>query len=320
MVIMKRVSDKCEREADDFAGYGMPEISMVGRYNYNQAHPPLKPHMHKNIFEVCFLERGAQAYFVGSTRYDLAGGDIFITKPGEIHGTGREPENKGRLYWIEFKHTQTGESFLGLTPQESQVLFHRLLALPVRHFHNGHILALTFERIFSAQTDRSNSLHNADLRNLILRLILDMVAIMERRLAHPYSIGIQSAIRHIEQNPANLPGIAQLARVAGMSESYFKIVFKKETGMPPVEYANWRRVEKAKRLLQASSFPVTSIAMDLGFATSQHFATVFKRLTGLSPTVFRERAHLRSIQQVPLSGAGPSFHPSDSEARIETYT
>src|ERR1035437_434212 len=90
-----------ERIAIEFAALGITDVSMVGRYKYTFAHSPLKPHLHKNIFEVCLLERGTQIYVVGSRSYNLTGGDVFITKPGEIHGTGREPENIGCIYWIQ---------------------------------------------------------------------------------------------------------------------------------------------------------------------------------------------------------------------------
>jgi len=307
-------STSSDRLTVDFSGIALPEIVMAGRYDYHHAHPPLRPHMHQDIFEICLLERGAQSYFVGTDRYDLTGGDVFITKPGEVHGTGEEPENKGRLYWIEFKRIPSGQSFLGMTPQESQVIMRRLLALPERHFRNGDTLAPTFERIFSAHADRHNPLRSADVRNLLLRLILDTIAITGRKRAHPCVIGVQKALRHIEQNPANPPSVTRLAQVAGMSESYFKVTFKKETGMAPGEYANWRRIEMAKRLLRLSAHPITRLAMELGFATSQHFATVFKRLTGVSPKVFRQCAVLYPNFQPPSSGAGPDFHPAAKPA------
>lgn len=305
-----RVKNVKDRVVLEFASLDIPEVALLGRYNYSQAHPPLKPHMHKNIFEVCLLERGAQTYVAGSTAYNLTGGDMFITKPGEVHGTGREPENKGYLYWIEFR-IDGERSFLGLTPLESRIMLRRFLSLSARHFRNGNALAPTFERIFSAYADKQNPFRSVDVRNLLLRLVLDIIAIAEHQVAHPCSVGIQNAIHHIERNATSLPGVARLARAARMSESYFKVIFKKEVGMPPVEYAMWRRMEKAKHLLRSSGLSITRIAMDLGFSTSQHFATVFKRLAGHTPKAFRQRAHVQTSLHSPSTGAGPRFHPAE---------
>lgn len=308
---MKRTATRNENDRimEDFANLGISEIVLLGRYHYSQAHSPLKPHAHHDIIEICLLERGAQTYIVGPTRYDLAGGDVFITQPGEVHGTGHEPEGRGRLYWLEFKVLKNGQSFLGLTPQESQTLLQRFLSLPTRHFRKGDMLAPTFERVLAACADRHNPLQKADVSNLLLRLVLDIIAVAERQVAKPYSPGIQNAIRFIEQDPERWPTLAQLARVAAMSESHFKLTFKKETGMPPIEYGMWRRIEKAKHLLRSTTQPITRISVELGFSTSQHFATVFKRLTSLTPKAFRNHSHQHIQDASPAIGAGPGFHP-----------
>jgi AraC-like DNA-binding protein len=310
---LRRETRDTDRVAIDFAEVGIPEVVMLGRYNYNHAHPPLKSHFHRNIFEVCLLERGVQTYIVDAACYNLTGGDLFITKPGEIHGTGLDPESKGRLYWLEILQVPKGDAFLGLTPRESHELMRRFLALPTHHFRNGDFLVSTFERILAAHADTQNPLRLAEVRNLLLRLVLDVIAIAERQIAHPYSPVIQKVVCHIEQTPNALPCITELARMACMSESYFKVLFKRETGMPPVEYAMRRRIERAKDLLRSSNTPITRLAMDLGFSTSQHFSTVFMRLTGLTPNIFRHRAHIQIMSQSPLDGAGPTFHPASND-------
>jgi len=294
----------------EFSALGIPEAVALGRYHYNRAHPPLGAHQHEGIFEICLLVRGSQTYVVDSSVYDLTGGDIFITKPGETHGTGGKPEHKGRLYWLQFRHVGAGRSFLGLTPQESKTLMDQFLALPSHHFRNGDGLAATFEHILSAPADTDNPLRAVNVKNLLLRFVLDAISIAAHRNALPYSIGIQRVIHHIGNTQSVLPDIRQLAHIARMSESYFKVIFKRETGMPPVEYVMWRRIKHAEYILGTSERPVTRLAIDLGFATSQHFATVFKRLTGLTPRTYRQRSRLHPSAQPPLIGAGPDFHPA----------
>lgn len=50
------------------------------------------------------------------------------------------------------------------------------------------------------------------------------------------------------------------------------------------------RLEEAKRLLATGGTTVTAVAFDLGFPSSQHFATVFRRAAGCAPGAFRDRA------------------------------
>jgi AraC-like DNA-binding protein len=46
------------------------------------------------------------------------------------------------------------------------------------------------------------------------------------------------------------------------------------------------RLEEAKRLLAGGGASVTTIALELGFPSSQHFATVFRRAVGCTPGAF----------------------------------
>ena len=78
--------------------------------------------------------------------------------------------------------------------------------------------------------------------------------------------------------------VAEWARVARLSESRFKAWFREEMGIAPAAYRQRRRIEAAQRLLQESPSNITAIAHELGFSSSQHFATVFKRHTGRSPS------------------------------------
>ena len=57
-------------------------------------------------------------------------------------------------------------------------------------------------------------------------------------------------------------------------------------GVPPAEYMVRRKVELAKKRLSAPKPHVTNVAYDLGFSSSQYFATVFKRYAQQTPSQF----------------------------------
>ena len=50
------------------------------------------------------------------------------------------------------------------------------------------------------------------------------------------------------------------------------------------------RVRVAKRLLEADGAPLTTIALEVGCASLQHFSGVFRKHTGESPSAWRQRA------------------------------
>lgn len=79
--------------------------------------------------------------------------------------------------------------------------------------------------------------------------------------------------------------------LAGIPLSYRQLSrhFMALTSLTPKQYQLHCRVEEAQRLLAATQFPITTIALELGFASSQHFSSQFVRHTGEPPSHYRAR-------------------------------
>ena len=80
--------------------------------------------------------------------------------------------------------------------------------------------------------------------------------------------------------------------LAGLGLSYRQLArhFRSVTGMSPKSYQLRARVAEAERLLRATSLPVTTIAFELGYSSSQHFATQFQDINGTTPSDYRDSA------------------------------
>jgi len=57
--------------------------------------------------------------------------------------------------------------------------------------------------------------------------------------------------------------------------------------MTPYRFVLTRRIDRAKQLLKHGSAPLSQIALECGFASQQHFSTIFRSATGKTPTAFR---------------------------------
>lgn len=78
-----------------------------------------------------------------------------------------------------------------------------------------------------------------------------------------------------------------LASEVGLSKYHFLRVFKETFGETPFQRLTRLRMERAKDLLESSSFSVTRIALECGYGNPGHFAIAFRRLHGVSPLAFR---------------------------------
>ena len=92
---------------------------------------------------------------------------------------------------------------------------------------------------------------------------------------------------HIAENIDGAFTVRELAQRAGLSEPAFKARFKREVGIPPIDYVLRKKIDHARLMLQSGEHTVTDVAMRLGFSTAQYFATVFRRYTGQAPSQLR---------------------------------
>ncbi|MCP3802357.1 helix-turn-helix domain-containing protein [Allokutzneria sp. A3M-2-11 16] len=109
---------------------------------------------------------------------------------------------------------------------------------------------------------------------------------------------VQEAILFIARNLDKPLTVPQIAAAAGLSPSRLAHVFKAQTGVPPAQFVEHRRVERAKTLLESSSLPIGAVSEATGFSSALYFATRFRKVTGLSPSGWRAQADLAAASTV----------------------
>lgn len=287
MDIAAEYMDAPHRRVLDLRPVGLVDVPMLGMYSYAHARPDLPVHRHAGGWEICFLERGHQSFEVRGDVFRLRGGDAFVTYPDEPHSTGGSPSEPGVLYWLNVRRPETGTGLLALPLAESEVLVESLLALPHRHFRASLQTKSLFKELFRWYDYGDGVLQATRLRGVVLRLLLEVVDASRRHAQSQSSERIGDVIRLVRRHPQRDFRLEELARHAHLSLSHFKKRFKAETGLSPRQFIQRDKIEAAKEQLRHSSRPVTAIALDLGFVSSQYFATVFKRITGTTPTHYR---------------------------------
>ena len=81
--------------------------------------------------------------------------------------------------------------------------------------------------------------------------------------------------------------IPRVVELANIPERTLKRRFKIATGTSLIEYLQNLRVEEAKRLLEGEEMPVDEISFDVGYEDPSFFRRLFKRRTGMTPSMYR---------------------------------
>ncbi|HVG41712.1 MAG TPA: AraC family transcriptional regulator [Chitinophagaceae bacterium] len=80
------------------------------------------------------------------------------------------------------------------------------------------------------------------------------------------------------------PTIKELSREAAMSESKLKKIFKVVYTLPPYEYFQKQRMQKAMQLLLSGNYAIKDVGYTLGYANLSNFTLAFKKEFGKLPS------------------------------------
>ncbi|MDR1205597.1 MAG: AraC family transcriptional regulator [Peptococcaceae bacterium] len=103
---------------------------------------------------------------------------------------------------------------------------------------------------------------------------------------------VENAKTYIEQHCAEPHTLCELSARYGMRGKYFSDVFKKHTGISPIDYLIACRLEQARKLLESTECSVKEIGKSVGYKDALYFSRQFKRHFGDSPSGCRQQAAL----------------------------
>lgn len=121
--------------------------------------------------------------------------------------------------------------------------------------------------------------------NALERALLWMHSANNRRT---YDDRIRNALDIMAEGlrePLDLPG---LARACGLSVSRLAHLFREQVGLPPQQYLEELRLQRAAQLLRATGLRIGEIATETGYAGAFYFSARFRKKFGKSPSEYRK--------------------------------
>lgn len=272
-----------------------PHIREFGNLEFNKiVRGSLLLHYNSGI-EICYVIKGRYEWTVEESLYRLYPGDAFITCPWQQHGSPSGLMDMGSLMWIIIapeNFQPDGLLRLGewspLTAKEEEelgsVLAKNTYSL-IRQERIGEILQELYLEL------RQQCL---GYRSRVNQLIIDLL-LFTMRNATQHQREQKNSLLDFDRLEKTLKSdlsmnwtIEEMAQIVGLKTTAFNDKMKRATGFTPNHYLILLRLERAKKLLQESCEDLTTIALECGFYSSQHFSNTFKRWEGLTPRDFRK--------------------------------
>lgn len=274
---------------------GVDCVPLFGTASIRAVSPGAEMHIHPGCIEFCLCVKGNLRYMTTEGEYQVLPGQIFVSQPNMPHRRCNNPKGM-RLYQILFQVPPKGGTVLGLTPSESAYLVSALKRFPYRLCPSSARVNMAFERLFDLQSfERPGTLiRKLKMKSAALELFL---ALVETPYLPPSEKGrpnekLKSVIERMTAHPERDFPVEQIAKEAALSTGAFTDAFKRATGLTPHAYLLDIRVKRAREDLSKGFGTVADIARRYRFPTARHFATIFKRIVGLSPRQCRTGAIL----------------------------
>ena len=105
------------------------------------------------------------------------------------------------------------------------------------------------------------------------------------------NLTINKAISFMKKHIHEKISREQLLATMQVSSSHLTQMFKRSTGYAPIEYFLRLKMHAVSRDLYFSKLPIRDIAGTYGFEDPYYFSRIFKKITGMAPARFRDRAN-----------------------------
>ena len=142
-------------------------------------------------------------------------------------------------------------------------------------------------------------------------------------VAHELLVHLRRAHDEIDRRYAEPLDLDGLAAVAGVSKYHFLRCFTAVYGHTPAAMLTRRRIERAQDLLRATNLTVTEVCTVVGYSSLGSFSSRFRRLVGVSPSVYQSRWSESGAPRIPgcwvfmrgLSDTAIPEKPADGDQR-----
>lgn len=254
------------------------------------------------------VSKGKGTVLLGEQHRTASKGDLFLIKPGMVHGFIADKEDpfemlvihfdffyeKDRNFWPHKKyHLSEGESEADLPDKyllREVPVFDGNMSFPdylkLQDYTQAEILMRKLIDLSEAVMPGKELL----VKSVFLEFLYLVWSQMKGGLQKERTDGfekIRKAYEYMNEHYMDELKLDQLAALCSLSTNYFSALFKKQTSYSPKEYLLRVRIEKARALLVQSEATITEVGERVGFHDIHYFSFYFKKFQGVSPSQYR---------------------------------
>lgn len=185
--------------------------------------------------------------------------------------------------WIHFDTDGDGDFFESL-----EIPVNTLIRYTDAEFISEIIRNIANE-FYSVGTRRAKMIDSL-LKTLLIKISeTNVVRGVVQQNIDPHYNALVELREKIYRNPQLKWSVDTMAADVNMSRSYFQHIYRETFGISCISDVISGKIEKAKEILSETSCTVSQVAAMCGYDNEEHFMRQFKKMVGVTPTVYRKK-------------------------------
>ncbi|KAA2243236.1 AraC family transcriptional regulator [Chitinophaga agrisoli] len=270
----------CQQHAKRHAAISQIYITHIGYFPKAIAHYRLRKNGCKdNILIYCL--RGKGWYRIGKRQFTVGPNQYVIIPATSLHlSYGADEADPWTIYWVHF----SGQDMDGFNTSLNIAPFDGPQDMPLNE-KGLQIWENMYESLSMGYS--TDNLINANfcLYHFVSTFIFPDKH--QQRQAAAVENPITQTILYMRSRLHEKLTVEDMAAAHHLSASYFSTLFRKATGMPPIDYFIHLKIQKACLLLYQDNLKVKDVAEAIGYDDPYHFSRLFKKHMNVSPEQYK---------------------------------
>lgn len=253
------------------------------------------PGEYHDFWEMVYLEQGQMIATANEKDFLLKPGEAIFHKPNEVHKLCGDGQNNFTINVITFECNSPAMEYfrnkiISLST-EAKLLLKKYIEESKRVFKNP-----CFDKDVPSLRLREDAPLGGQqflkmyLEQLLLTMLRDgngeKTIFFTKESMENHIVAV--ILDYLEKQIYGTFSIESLCRYMNYGKTYLCTIFKKNKGCGIYQYYLNLKIEEAKKLLRKENQVVTQVSDLLQFDNPHYFAAVFKRVTGVTPTEYRQ--------------------------------
>lgn len=242
--------------------------------------------------EIFFITHGNGTMEIDSIDVAVKEGDLIIINPNCPHTEKSSYNRMDQLEYIVFAINNlalANKSLPKLNGDDPNPTYYKIMNL-----NNNKSVILYYLNTLVREVEEKQANYELACKSILTLFIIYISRNTESTLLiadNPEKLNIECVKikNYIDSHYSENITLDILSNLSYVNKFHLVHLFTKQMGISPINYLINKRIEESKNLLTTTNYSIRDISTIVGFSNSSYFSQMFKKFTGDSPRIYKNK-------------------------------